>query len=234
MKNALTKFWANIKSGLEMRPAQETAQAEEQCTQIIPKASGLPSIMPEMQLKDMMQYQFSGEYLFHGSPIKLEPGTDILEAKENYFRLKLFLAELPMALRFALVRKWGMNQLQATDFYEFADKKYKLVIYDGMSVGANWYRQPDGNETYLYMVRRSDIEKNIGKETENGCVVVGGDAPIMARAAVNQKALRDAGFMFALDLKSTQRWWKVPNKDAAIHDMVLSDFDVFVLDDKQR
>lgn len=158
MKNALTKFWANIKSGLEMRPA---------------KASEFPPIMPEMQLKDMMQYQFSGEYLFHGSPIKLEPGTDILEAKEIYFRLKLFLAELPMALRFALVRKWGRNQLQATDFYVFADKKYKLVIYDGMLVGASWYRQPDGNETYLYMVRRSDIEKILAKRPKMVALLLG-------------------------------------------------------------
>lgn len=234
MKNGLKKFWGTIKAELEMRPQPEQSQLGW-AKQVVPETGELPQIMPEMRLKDMMQYRFSGEYLFHGSPIKLEPCKDVLEAKEDYFRLRLFLGDLAMALRFALVRKWGKNQLQATDFYVFASNQYKLVIYDGMSVGPNWYRQPDGNETYLYMVRRSDIEKNIGKETENGCVIVGGDAPIVSRAAVNQATLRDAGFVFALEpLKSTERWWKVPNKDAAIRDMLLADSYLFILDDKQR
>ena len=234
MKNGLKKFWGTIKAELEMRPQPEQSQSG-QVKQETSKTGILPPIMPEMHLKDMIQYRVSGEYLFHGSPIKLEPGKDVLEAKEDYFRLRLFLGDLPMALRFALVRKWGKNQLQATDFFVFASNQYKLVIYDGMSVGPNWYSQPDGNETYLYMVRRSDIEKNIGKETESGCVIVGGNAPIVARAAVNQTTLRDSGFVFALEpLKSTERWWKVPNKDAAIHDMVLSDCHLFILDDKQR
>ena len=65
MKNGLKKFWGTIKAELEMRPQPEQSQSG-QVKQETSKTGILPPIMPEMHLTDMIQYRFSGEYLFHG------------------------------------------------------------------------------------------------------------------------------------------------------------------------
>lgn len=233
MDKNLNNFWTRIKDRLTMTMAPLPEQKSVAESEQYDLDGNLPDVLPEMELKDMVKYRFSGDYFFHGSPIKLDAGKDKLEAKEDYFRLRLFLGTLPVALRFALVRKWGLNQMEATDFFVFADRKYKLVIYDGFSVGPDWYKKHSNHESYLYMVRRSDVANSIASE-KNGGVQVTCDAPIVARAVVNQRTLADAGFMFASEiLHSTRRWWGVPNIDASIKDKVLADYDLWVIE-RQR
>lgn len=167
-----------------------------------------------VSLKNMAEYSLTGDYIFHGSPVKLEPGIDSLiphcAARENIKRL--YLGNFAAALRFALVRGWGRDQKYGSDFYVFADKKYRLVIYSGRSMGAQWHNMPVDRSVYLYAVSRKELDTDIDIA---GCAYK--KLPIAARATINQETLADAGFLFAGEKsRSTMCWWGVKNSDDII------------------
>ncbi len=167
-----------------------------------------------VSLRDMLEYSMTNDFVFHGSPVKLTPGTDFLiphcALRERVNRV--YLANFPQALRFALVRGWGRDQQYGQDFYVFATEKYRLVIYSAREVGDNWYDMPVNKSAYLYAVARRDLG---GDVDSTGCARK--KLPIVARATINQAELANAGFSFAgeTDL-STVRWWGVRNSDDVI------------------
>lgn len=167
-----------------------------------------------VSLKDMAKYSLTGDYVFHGSPVKLEPGVDYLLPHCASCELvgRLYLGCFASGVRFALVRGWGHDQKCGTDFYVFADKKYRLVIYSGYSVGRQWHNLPVDKSVYLYAVLRKELDTDIDVA---GCSYK--KLSIVARAAINQEALADAGFLFADEkTRSTMCWWWVKNTDEVI------------------
>lgn len=167
-----------------------------------------------VSLKDMVKYSLTGDYIFHGSPVKLEPGIDyLLPHCASCERVdRLYLGNLAAGVRFALVRGWGCDQKYGSDFYVFADKKYRLVIYSGRSMGAQWHNMPVDRSVYLYAVSRKELDTDIDIA---GCAYK--KLPIAARATINQETLADAGFLFANEKsRSTMYWWDVKNTDDVI------------------
>ncbi len=167
-----------------------------------------------VSLKDMARYSLTGDYIFHGSPVKLEPGVDyLLPHRALCERVeRLYLGCLAAGVRFALVRGWGSDQMYGSDFYVFADKKYRLVIYSGYSMGTQWHNLPVDKAAYLYAVSRKDLDTDIEVA---GCAYK--KLPIAARAMINQETLADAGFLFAVEKsRSTMYWWGVKNTDEII------------------
>ena len=180
-----------------------------------------------VSLRDMFKYSLGGDYFFHGSPIKLEPGVDMLvphcAACER--KARLYLGDFPSALRFALVRGFGCDQKYGSDFYVFATQKHKIVVYSSGTMGQDWYNSETNKNAYLYAVSRRDLDADY-----NGCKKM----PIVARATVNLDTLADAGFSFAADCAdSTVRWWGVSNSDAVIERGVVPKLP-FIVKRKQR
>lgn len=168
-----------------------------------------------VSLRDMLKYSVTNDFVFHGSPVALEPGIDLLmphqAPREDVKRL--YLSDFSTALRFALVRGWGIDQKCGLDFYVFATQQHRIVIYASSVLGANWYNLPIDKSVYLYAIARGDLEMDL--ERESMCAHK--SMPIVARATVNQDTLADAGFSFAGETEySTTRWWGVKNTDEVI------------------
>lgn len=174
-------------------------------------------VLGEMELKDLIKYSFKGDYFFHGSPIKLEPGVDWLQPNSFWNNKNvLYVGELNRALRFALVRGWGIDQRYGTDFFVFASRNYKLVIYNAAKMSDTWHNKVVDKSAYVYAVPKWRLF-----DTDLG--VVDCAMPIVARAEVNQQTLADAGFEFVPDATtSTRFWWGIENTDREIQNRVLA------------
>jgi hypothetical protein len=62
MNKNLNDFWTRVKTRFPMTPLPEQKSVAE-CEQYDLDAN-LPEILPEMELKDMLKYRFSGDYFF--------------------------------------------------------------------------------------------------------------------------------------------------------------------------
>lgn len=181
-------------------------------------------VFGEISLADMVNYSLDDKWVFHGSPVKLEPGVDMLEPRTSYFGGNVVhMGNLCTALRFCLVRMHPeqCDQCQGKSFYVFCTKKHRLVIYNGFSVSPDWYRAPIIKSGYLYMSPNTVMPEARDKNPTS-------PVPITARAIINQQTLSDAGFTFATEMfKSTQRWWGTPNTDSFIKNKVLPEYILF-------
>ncbi|MBQ8293883.1 MAG: hypothetical protein IJX89_00665 [Alphaproteobacteria bacterium] len=181
-------------------------------------------VFGEVSLADMVNYSLEDKWVFHGSPVKLEPGVDMLEPRTSYFGGNVVhMGDLCTALRFCLVRmhREQCDQMQGKAFYIFCAKKHRLVIYNGFCVSPAWYRAPITKSGYLYMSPNTVIPESHDKNPTT-------PVPITARAVVNQQTLADAEFIFAPEmLNSTKRWWGMPNTDFFIKNKVLPEYIVF-------
>ena len=193
------------------RPRKQVVADEVQC-------QPCPRFVPigEVSLEQMLQLRDENKYFFHGSPVKLEPGTDMLRpSTKSGVRGQglVFAGLLNDALRFAMVRTWGVDQECGKDFFVYVSKSYRIVI-SSAEIGVGW--RNSNVPAYIYAVPREMITK---EETSINAV------PIVARAMVTPNALRKNGFVFAVDVnpETTSRWWWVANQDKAIKEHVLTD-----------
>ena len=170
----------------------------------------------ELSLKEMLQYSFSGKYIFHGSPAKLVPGKDfIMPGFHRHSDYCVYAGGIDIALRFALVRAYGIDQYGGTDFYVYCTQRYKLVIYDANSLGEDWFKQTVDKDTFVYAVLSDGIELDEVHSTDMPLRVAG-------RTKINPQELTDAGFLFVPDSDfSTERWWGIRNTDENITQYVL-------------
>lgn len=182
---------------------------------IVVKKSEINSLNGVVSLRDMFEHSLGGDYVFHGSAVKLEPGVDMLipHCAAHESKACLYLGDFPAALRFALVRGFGRDQRCGSDFYVFATRKYRMVIYSAGAMGTDWYNLDTNKNAYLYAVPRRILDVDF----DGSCFYVHKNTPIVARATVNLDSLADAGFSFAPDcVDSTMRWWGVRNLDSVI------------------
>lgn len=169
-------------------------------------------IIGDVSLREMLRYAFSGEYVFHGSSVMLQPGIDII--KPGAFN-RVYAGGIDIALRFALVRKYGIDQYGGTDFYIFCTRKHRLVIYNSNVLGKSWYQADADGDAYIYAIPAKGI-------VLDGYSSVGRSLPIVGRATVNQHELAKAGFWFVPDARfPTVRWWGIANTDENIQNYVL-------------
>ncbi len=198
---------------------------------IVVKKTEINSLKGVVSLRDMFEHSLGGDYVFHGSAVKLEPGVDMLmpHCAAHECKACLYLGDFPAALRFALVRGFGRDQGYGSDFYVFATQKYKMVIYSTTAMGTDWYNSDTNKNVYLYAVSRRILDVDF-----NDCFYVLKNTPIVARATVNLDSLADAGFSFAGEsVCSTIRWWGVRNEDSVIKCNVIPNLP-FVKKRKQR
>lgn len=179
-------------------------------------------VIGEVSLAEMLELRAENKYSFHGSPVKLEPGTDMLrpsiKSGARGYEL-VFVGRFNEALRFAMVRAWGIDQESGRDFFAYVSNSYRIVI-SAKEMGMRW--RETNVPTYIYAVPRQTIE------------VSNQALPIVARAKVTPTVLRKNGFQFAVDTdpETTARWWWVDNTDEKISGYVLPD--EMLIFEKQR
>lgn len=173
----------------------------------------------DMDLKDMVRYGLSENYVFHGSPVKLTPGLDVLEPRSYLGGKKvLYLGDFSSALRFSLVRGWGYNQKYAFDFYAYVTDLYKIVVYHLEQDTDNlWHNQDVDKSVYIYAVPKRFVPS---LDALGG---VRSSVPICACAQVNQQTLADAGFKFVPDMGNPLRFWWIRNNNQDIEKLLLPD-----------
>lgn len=179
-------------------------------------------ILGEISLREMVRKSFTGKYVFHGSPAKLEPGYDILRPGfYKHSECRVYAGAIDIALRFALVRAWGVDQYGGTDFYVFCTRRHRLVIYDSRNIGMDWYKQNISNGAYVYAIPADGVVLDRLSRSEQAL-------PVVARALVNQEELAKAGFWFACEQNiSTERWWGIENNDEVIRRVVFPAYPYF-------
>ena len=189
-------------------------------TKLVPVMSD--EVLGEISLREMVRQSFTGKYIFHGSPAKLEPGYDVL--RPGFFKRSercVYAGGIDIALRFALVRVWGQDQYGGTDFYVYCTRRHRLVIYDAQKVGIDWYKQNIKRAAYVYAIPAKGVVLDRLSST-------GQPLPVVARALVNQEELAKAGFWFACEENvSTERWWGIENNDDAIRRFVFPAYPYF-------
>ena len=227
MKSSLQKFYDKIelwfgKKKINAKPFNEITSADKQRT-IVPT---------EMSLKDMLS--LSNEFVFHGSNVCLQPGVDVLMPTKRVSGKVLCLGDFDTALRFALVRTYGQDQLSGKDFYVLSSPSYKLVIYDGFLVRPDWFRRPVEKSGYMYAVRRSDVEAVVS--AGGRAMEAEAPAPIASRAVVNQQTMAEAGYGFVAEMFTPiKRWWNVPETDEFVKHVLLPEYDdIIFYRDRQR
>ena len=175
----------------------------------VPNIGGLSGIV---SFEDVLSEAFDGRYVFHGSNVLLQPGLDRLQPNSLWLGERVvFTGSLDVALRFALVRKWGKDQMQGSDFYTFVTPQYKLIVHTKL-MGLNWYR--DTASTYIYAVSSNAVEP--GKYAHSG-----GDLPIAARAEITPVGLFNSGVDIGIMNGSVRNLFCVPNEYQAVKNYVL-------------
>ena len=227
MKSSLQKFYDKIelwfgKKKINAKPFNEITSADKQRT----------TVPTEMSLKDMLS--LSNEFVFHGSNVCLQPGVDVLMPTKRVSGKVLCLGDFDTALRFALVRTYGQDQLSGKDFYVLSSPSYKLVIYDGFLVRPDWFRRPVEKSGYMYAVRRSDVENVVS--AGGRAMEAEAPAPIASRAVVNQQTMAEAGYGFVAEMFTPiKRWWNVPETDEFVKHVLLPEYDdIIFYRDRQR
>lgn len=173
-------------------------------------------LLGDVSLREMVCRSFSGEFIFHGSPARLQPGYDII--KPGFHKHSdncVYAGDIATAIRFALVRAWGRDQHQGTDFYVYCTRKYRLVIYNSYSLQDDWYSKDTDTCAYVYAIAAGGVNLDTVHSTDKAL-------PIAGRALINRQELARAGFWFAPEKEfSTIRWWGISNTDENIRRYVL-------------